>query len=67
MVLLQAKNEASKPVLGAYVIGKLWQFVVLQNNQYAVSKSFDATEDDIWQIFQVLKHTKTMIEEWIAP
>jgi hypothetical protein len=64
MFTAQAKNEdLNLPIYGLYTIGRNWYFVLLQNKQYAVSRQFDATEDDVWQIVTILKKTKLYIEE----
>ncbi|MDX2303898.1 MAG: hypothetical protein NW226_13915 [Microscillaceae bacterium] len=64
MLTAQAKNEAYHiPIYGLYTIGRNWYFVVLERKEYAVSRQFDATEDDIWQIVAILKKAKLYIEE----
>ncbi len=67
MLSTQSINTEPAPLYGAYIIGKLWQFVVLDGQKYAVSKSFDATDKtDLFQIFSILKRCKVYIEERIA-
>ena len=45
------------------VIGKMWNFVVLENRVYCVSKSYDCTErDDLMQIIAILRHFKHILE-----
>jgi hypothetical protein len=64
MLTAQAKNEAYHlPIYGLYTIGRNWYFVALDDKEYAVSRQFDATEDDVWQIVAILKKTKLYIEE----
>ncbi|MCU0445059.1 MAG: hypothetical protein MUE85_09085 [Microscillaceae bacterium] len=64
MLVAQAKNESFDiPIFGLYTIGRFWFFVVLQAKEYAVSRAFDATEDDVWQIVKILKKVKLYIEE----
>jgi len=62
MIAAQKLNNDGHPVYGAYVIGRLWFFVVLDGMNYAVSLAYDATKDDIKFIFNVLHNTKTIIE-----
>lgn len=45
MVTAQHLNEEKFPILGAYVLGRSWFFVVLDGKQYAKSKLFDAASD----------------------
>jgi hypothetical protein len=56
-------NLKNRPLYGLYVVGKFWQFVVLNNNQYAVSNSYDATDEkSLFKIFSILKKCKFYIE-----
>jgi hypothetical protein len=46
MLAAQAKNNGlNLPIYGMYNIGQLFYFVVLVGKEYAVSKSFDATDE----------------------
>ncbi len=63
MVAAQKLNQDDKPVHGAYVMGRNWYFVVLDGAAHAVSLAYDATkEDDLRQIFKMLKYIKQWIE-----
>jgi len=63
MVAAQLKNTIPHPVYGALVEGRVWYFVVLHEKEYAVSKIFDACENDIYQIYAILCKVKDYIEE----
>ena len=66
MLATQTMNEVKRPLYGTYIRGSSWQFVVLENNQYSVSKSFDAIEEvELFKIFSILKRCKSYIEEWV--
>jgi hypothetical protein len=53
-----------KPIYGAYVIGRLWYFVVLQAKEYDISLAYDAThEDQLLDIFRILKANRQQIRE----
>jgi hypothetical protein len=66
MLATQTLNTSERPLYGVYIMGKLWQFVVLDGNKYAVSNSYDALrEDELFKIFSILKRCKTYIEGWI--
>ena len=54
MVGARQQNAEIFPLYGCYVLGRNWFFVVLDNQQYAVSKAFDATQDDIFGIYSAL-------------
>lgn len=66
MLAAQQINENDQPVYGAYVVGRNWFFVVLKGQRYAVSLAYDATKDEIFAIYAILKHLKTIIVGMIA-
>ncbi len=66
MLTGQYHNNNNIPIYGAYTEGRAWYFVVLQNKEYAVSKLFDASEKDIYQIYAILCKMKIYIEEILA-
>uniref|UniRef100_UPI0040576F9E hypothetical protein n=1 Tax=Candidatus Electronema sp. TaxID=2698783 RepID=UPI0040576F9E len=66
MVAAQKLNNDGKPVYGCYVMGRLWFFVVLQGKDYAGSLAYDATKDDIKEVFSILKKTKEFILKLIV-
>jgi hypothetical protein len=61
MLAAQTLNEHKFPILGAYIVGRSWFFVVLADNQYAVSRLYDATQDDIFDIYCILQKSKEII------
>ena len=66
MLATQTLNIQERPLYGVYVVGKLWQFVLLDKNEYAVSSSFDATDEtDLFKIFSILKQCKIYIEKYV--
>lgn len=62
MLVAQTKNNNNLPIYGGYVKGRMWYFMVLEGGNYAKSRAYDATEDDIFDIFKILKKLKTIIE-----
>jgi hypothetical protein len=63
MVAAQAHNADGKPVLGCFVIGALWQFVVLQDNTYTLSQTYDATQTpELHAIYSAFYQAKLYIE-----
>jgi hypothetical protein len=61
MLVARALNNADFPIYGCYVVGRNWFFVILDGLQYAESLAFDATQDDIFQIFAILHEAKRII------
>ncbi|EDN70114.1 hypothetical protein BGP_2120 [Beggiatoa sp. PS] len=51
MVAAQKLNNDLKPIYGCYVMGRLWFFVVLEGLDYSTSLAYDATKNDIKEIF----------------
>ncbi|MEM8524198.1 MAG: hypothetical protein AAGG68_06130 [Bacteroidota bacterium] len=65
MVAAQKRNEAAGidlPLYGTYVMGRLFFFVYFYKNQYAQSLAYDATQDDIFKIYAIIKKVKDYIE-----
>ena len=64
MLIAQELNQNKKPVYGAYIIGKFWDFVVLQGREYCISKSYDCTDrEDLLQIIGILRKFKQILHE----
>jgi len=66
MVAAQFLNEQAQPIYGAYIVGRYWYFVVLDGKTYAESLSYDATKDEVIDIFNILCNTKTIIDQMVA-
>ena len=62
MLVAQQLNANKNPVFGCYIIGSNWCFVALQENQYAISNVFTATDEEIFDIFRILKGLKAEID-----
>ncbi|MFN0203791.1 MAG: hypothetical protein ACKVTZ_19845 [Bacteroidia bacterium] len=61
MLAAQAKNQDEFPIYGCYVNGRNWHFVVLEGKSYAVSNAYNATDNDIFQIYSILMEVKRYI------
>lgn len=62
MVTAQKHNADGFPVYGAWILGKSWQFVLLDGNVYSESKTYDASDvEDITKIWLILNKTKQII------
>jgi hypothetical protein len=44
MVIAQTVNPIVETIYGCYIVGKFWQFVVLQAQQFAETQGYDATD-----------------------
>lgn len=67
MLAAQAHNADEKAVLGCFVIGALWQFLVLQGNTYSLSSTYDATQTpDLHAIYSAFYQAKLIIEKNVA-
>jgi hypothetical protein len=67
MLVAREQNKESnggviKPVYGLYIVGLIWNFMVLQGNEYAISKNYDASQDEIFDIFRIMKSIKVIIQ-----
>ncbi len=64
MLIAQITNHDNKPLYGVYNIGREWYFMVLENQNYAVSKSYDSTQiTDLEEIVAILRKFKIILEE----
>jgi hypothetical protein len=62
MLIAQHLNNDSKPVYGGYLVGSAWRFTTLIENQYCVSRRFNADQrDDLLQIVFILRKLKELI------
>lgn len=68
MIATQSLNENQKRLMyGAFVLGRLWFFVLLDKKNYAVSHSFDLTDStDFLKVLAVLRECKKYIEAEVA-
>jgi hypothetical protein len=60
MLLAQHKNNDQKPIYGAWLQGRIWNFTILNEKEYCTGRSYDATDEtqlhQIVYILQKLKH-----------
>lgn len=56
------KHDKDMPLYGCYVVGRWWFFVVLHQNTYCVSASYDSMDKQkLYEIIAILKKQKQMI------
>lgn len=65
MLIGQVLNENRHPIYGCYMRGRDWYFMTLSDKQYCISRGFDATTEDVFVIFKILKALKGMISELV--
>ena len=65
MLVAQELNSNLRPLYGVVVKGMMLTFIVLNGKEYAISKPFKAIDEDIYDIVKLLKHLKTIIEEYV--
>lgn len=64
MLVGQVLNDNQKPIYGAYVLGRNWFFVVLNDKEFCISNAYVATKEaDLDDIYGALFNLKTIIEE----
>ncbi len=62
-LIAQEKNKNNKPLYGCTVIGKHWEFLIMENKTYCISKSYDCTDKvDLLQIIAILRKFKEILE-----
>ncbi len=66
MLVAQKLNENKNPIFGCYIIGKQWSFMVLEEKQYAISKSFSCDDDEIYTIHRILRGLRVLIERMLG-
>jgi hypothetical protein len=63
MLAARALNQVKHTLYGCYVIGRNWFFVILEGDKYCVSQAFDATQDDLFRIYCILKACRRYVEQ----
>lgn len=61
MLVGQFLNGTPKPVYGCYVIGKEWNFVVLEQKEYCISKAFLVDDEEIFDVYAILQGLKHIL------
>ena len=64
MLVGQQMDDVQKTMYGCYVVGSVWKFIALNTDRkYAISQNFSATDEDIFDIFRILKNLKNIVIE----
>jgi len=63
MLIAQEINSNTKPIYGCSIVGKYWDFVILYQNAYYVSASYDCTDSDkLKAIIAILRNFRNILE-----
>jgi hypothetical protein len=62
MVAAQARNKGELPIYGCYVSGRNWFFVLLEGDKYYLSNAHNASDNNIYKIFAIMKKCKQLVE-----
>jgi hypothetical protein len=61
MLVARELNNRDKPIYGLFIVGLIWNFIVLEGSQYCISKDYKSDDEEIFAIFQMLKALKQII------
>jgi hypothetical protein len=67
MLVAQELNNHDKPIYGLYVVGLIWNFIVLKDNEYCISKDYTSDDKNVFLIFKMLKALKQIIQAELTP
>jgi hypothetical protein len=62
MLVAREKNNNQKPIYGVFVVGLNWNFIILDGNEYFISKTYHADDEEIFVIFKMFKALKPIIK-----
>jgi len=62
MMVAREMNENKKPIYGLYVLGLIWNFMVLNGNEYCISRNYDSSTEGVFELFKMLKALKKIIK-----
>lgn len=63
MLAAQSINQNQNPIYGCYIIGRSWYFTALVGKEYAISNVFTCTDEELYDIFRVLKGLRWRVEQ----
>ncbi|MFN0201936.1 MAG: hypothetical protein ACKVTZ_10470 [Bacteroidia bacterium] len=66
MLVAQHLNPDENPIFGCYIIGRIWYFMVLVGNEYAISKDYSCADDEILDIYRILKGLRFYIDNLLS-
>ncbi|MCK5872358.1 MAG: hypothetical protein KAG26_05990 [Methylococcales bacterium] len=63
MLVAQAMNSKKIPIYGLFVVGLVWNFIILEGKHYCISKNYNADDKEIFNILTMMKVLKRMIKK----
>jgi hypothetical protein len=62
-LIAQENNKNNKPLYGCTVWGREWEFYIMEQKTYCVSKAYNCTDDEnLMQIIAILRKFKEILE-----
>ena len=61
MLVARELNQNKLPIYGLFVVELIWNFIVLKDNQYCISRTYHADNEEIFSIFKMMKSLKQII------
>ncbi len=65
MLAAQKQNNNEHPILGSFIVGSNWYFMALIGKEYAISNVYTCTDEEIFDIYRILKGLRVLIERMI--
>jgi hypothetical protein len=63
MLVAREQNQNKLPIYGLFVVGLDWYFIVLTGNDYCISRTYHADNEEIFAIFKMMKSLKEIIHQ----
>ena len=62
-LIAQEMNKNGKPIYGVDIIGKSWQFVIMEGREYCISETYDSVNKiDLLAIISILRKFRHILE-----
>ena len=61
-MLVAREQNNNKPIYGLFVTGLIWNFVILNGNEYCISREYRTVDNELFSIFAMLKALKSIIQ-----
>ncbi len=61
MLVAREQNQNKLPMYGLFVVGLDWYFIVLNGNEYCISRTYHADNEEVFAIFKMIKFLKKII------
>lgn len=62
MLVAKEKNQNKHPIYGLFIVGLVWNFVVLNQQNYCISKNYNADDIQVFALFKMIKALKQIIK-----